>query len=101
MTPRPPSRASAIAIRASVTVSMAAERTGMASEIDFVSRVAVLTVAGSTVGLGGNEQDVVEGQTETDEFLRVGRAHRMGASVSSHGAALSRPETANLTDVAR
>ncbi len=70
--PRPPSRARAIAIRASVTVSMAAERTGMAREIDFVSRVAVLAVAGSTVGLGGNEQHVVEGQTETDEFLRVG-----------------------------
>ena len=44
----------------------------MASAIDFVNRVAVLAVAGSTVGLGGNEQHVVEGQTETDELLRVG-----------------------------
>ena len=35
----PPSRASAIASRASVTVSIAAETTGMLSSIDRVSRV--------------------------------------------------------------
>ena len=46
--PMPPSRASAIASRASVTVSIAAETTGMLSSIVRVSRVRVETSFGST-----------------------------------------------------
>ena len=93
--PMPPSRARAIAIRASVTVSMAAERIGMAREIDLVNRVAVLAVAGSTVGLGGNEQHVVEGQTETDELLGVGERIERVQCVVPRRAAASIPETVN------
>ena len=48
MIPRPPSRASAIASRASVTVSIAAETIGMLSSIERVSRVRVETSFGST-----------------------------------------------------
>ena len=51
--PRPPSRASAIARRASVTVSIAAETTGMFSEIDGVSRVIVETSFGRTCDSAG------------------------------------------------
>ena len=48
MTPRPPACAMAIASRASVTVSMAADMIGIDSEIERVNRVAVETSAGST-----------------------------------------------------
>ena len=51
--PIPPSRASAIAIRASVTVSIAAETTGTLSAIVRVSRVAVETSFGSTADSAG------------------------------------------------
>ena len=51
--PSPPSRASAIAIRASVTVSIAAERIGISSAIVRVSRVAVRTSFGSTADSAG------------------------------------------------
>ena len=68
MTPMPPSRASAIAMRASVTVSMAAETIGISSAIVRVRRVVVDTSPGKTVGLGGNEQDVVEGETFLGEL---------------------------------
>ena len=48
MTPRPPAWAMAMARRASVTVSMAAEMMGIESGIVRVMRVAVETSAGST-----------------------------------------------------
>ena len=48
MTPMPPSRASAIAVRASVTVSIAAETIGISSSIVRVRRVRVETSPGST-----------------------------------------------------
>ena len=51
--PRPPSRASAMARRASVTVSIAAETIGMFSEIDGVSRVIVETSFGRTCDSAG------------------------------------------------
>src|SRR5438093_12177669 len=46
MTPRPPRRPSAIARRASVTVSIAAERIGMSRRIALVRRVSVETWVG-------------------------------------------------------
>ena len=49
MTPMPPACAMAMASRASVTVSIAAERIGRLSEIDRVSRVRMSASAGSTV----------------------------------------------------
>ena len=49
----PPSRASAIARRASVTVSIAAETIGMLSSIERVSRVRVETSFGSTCDSAG------------------------------------------------
>ena len=61
-----------MAIRASVTVSMAAEMTGMAREIDLRQPGRGAGRRRQHLGLGGNEQDIVEGQTETDEFLGVG-----------------------------
>ena len=48
MIPKPPACAMAMARRASVTVSMAAEMIGIDSLSDFVSRVPVFTWAGST-----------------------------------------------------
>ena len=48
MTPMPPTRAIAIAIRASVTVSMALETSGMDSRTVRVSRLPVSTSAGTT-----------------------------------------------------
>ena len=47
-TPMPPTRAMAIAIRASVTVSIALETSGTASRIRRVSRLLVSTSAGTT-----------------------------------------------------
>ena len=48
ITPMPPCCAMAMAIAASVTVSIAAETSGMFSEIVRVSRVPVRTVVGRT-----------------------------------------------------
>jgi hypothetical protein len=48
MTPSPPSRAMAMAISASVTVSMAAERMGMLRKRRLVSRVLTETSLGRT-----------------------------------------------------
>ena len=52
----PPSRASAIAVRASVTVSMAAETSGISSAIVRVNRVAVATSFGSTEDSAGTRR---------------------------------------------
>ena len=53
MIPSPPSRASAIARRDSVTVSMAEETIGISSAIVGVSRVAVATSFGRTADSAG------------------------------------------------
>ena len=87
--PMPPSRASAIAIRASVTVSIAAETTGTSSAIVRVSRVAVETSFGSTRRLGRHEQHVVEGEALLGRTSRSGRARSRVRS------------TAKLSDVHR
>src|SRR5581483_4346480 len=55
-TPMPPTRARAIASRASVTVSIAAETTGIASSIPRVSRVRVETSFGSTSDSAGTSR---------------------------------------------
>src|SRR5436309_3301015 len=52
----PPARASATARRASVTVSIAAERTGIASEIPRVRRVTVETSLGRTCDSAGTSR---------------------------------------------
>ena len=52
-TPMPPSRASAIAARASVTVSIAADTIGISSSIVRVRRVRVETSPGSTLDSDG------------------------------------------------
>src|SRR6185437_16293857 len=54
MMPMPPSRASAIASRASVTVSIAADAMGMLSVISVVNLVAVRTSPGSTYDSAGS-----------------------------------------------
>ena len=57
----------AIASRASVTVSIAAETSGMLSVIERVRRVVEGDVAGNDEGMRGDEQDVVEGQRFPDD----------------------------------
>ena len=56
----------AIAIRASVTVSIAAETIGMLSWMLRVRRVDVSTDFGRTSDSAGSEQDVVERQREAE-----------------------------------
>ena len=58
----PPSCAMAIARRASVTVSMAADSSGKFRRMLRVSCVAEADFAGQDLGMGGDEQDVVEGE---------------------------------------
>ena len=58
----PPACAIAIAMRDSVTVSIAALTSGMLSAIVAVSRVRVSAVAGSTSEAPGHQQHVVEGE---------------------------------------
>ena len=48
ITPMPPSRARAMAMRASVTLSIAADTTGTASTMSAANVAAVSTVSGST-----------------------------------------------------
>ena len=76
MMPRPPACAMAIASRASVTVSMAAEMIGIDSEIERVSRVRGLDLGGQHGGRAGLHQHVVEGQI----FGNMARRH--GANLS-------------------
>ena len=54
----------AMAIRASVTVSMAAETRGMRRLIERVSREVVSTSLGITSSQAGEQQDVVVGQAD-------------------------------------
>ena len=63
-TPRPPWRAIAIAIRASVTVSIAEESSGIWTAMRLETRDSVPTSDGHDVGLGRLQQHVVEGQAE-------------------------------------
>ena len=63
-TPMPPSCASAIAMSASVTVSIAEDRIGMLSGISRVRKVAVSAWLGRTVEFERLQQDVVERQSE-------------------------------------
>ena len=60
--PIPPSRAIAMARRASVTVSIAAETIGIARSIEGVRRVARRDVVRQDVRLGRDEEHVVEGE---------------------------------------
>ena len=65
----PPWRAIAIAIRDSVTVSIALETSGVRSVISRVSRVLVSTSLGMTSVSPGQQQDVVVGQAERGELV--------------------------------
>ena len=56
MTPIPPARASAIAIRPSVTVSIAADRIGTLSTMSPAIRVAVSTAAGNIEEAAGSSK---------------------------------------------
>ena len=60
--PIPPSRASAIARRASVTVSIAAETIGISRSSERVSLRAGRDVVREDVRLGRDEEHVVEGE---------------------------------------
>ena len=62
MTPMPPACAMAIAISASVTVSMAEATIGMLSGISRVMRLRMSTSDGQHFGQPGPDQHVVEGQ---------------------------------------
>ncbi len=79
----PPSRAIAMAIRLSVTVSMAALTSGALRLISRVSRVVVSMSAGARSENPGQQQDVVVGEAEGGELLRqlfrdavMGAGHR-------------------------
>ena len=67
--PMPPSRASAIASRASVTVSIAADTIGISSAIVARQARRRAHVVRQHGRLGGHEQDVVEGEALTAELL--------------------------------
>ena len=62
MMPRPPSCAMAMARRASVTVSIAAETSGMFSDDRPGEAGLEGNVAGNDEGMRGNQEDVVERQ---------------------------------------
>ena len=64
MTPMPPACAMAMASRASVTVSMAAERIGMLSSMSPAMRVRDIGLAGHDLGMAGLQQHVVEGERQ-------------------------------------
>ena len=65
----PPWRAIAIAIRDSVTVSIALETSGTRRLISRVSRVVVSTSLGIDVGLPRQQQHVVVGQADGGELV--------------------------------
>ncbi len=83
ITPMPPCCAMAMAIGASVTVSMAEEISGMFSGMLRVSRVRVSVADGQHLGIGGHHQHVVEGQRLHDP--------RGGVAADPAGAALRPP----------
>ena len=62
ITPMPPSRAMAIAMRASVTLSIAADTSGTASSMSAAKRGRGVDRVGQHVAVAGDDDDVVEGQ---------------------------------------
>jgi hypothetical protein len=54
------------AMRASVTVSMAEDRSGMFSRIDRVTKVLTSACAGSTLDAAGTRQDIIECKSLAD-----------------------------------
>ena len=88
--PMPPSWASAMASRASVTVSMAAESSGRFSWIDRVSCVVEADFAGKDGRMGGNEEDVVK----CERFLDDAHAFSLDTKGNYTGAAPAPPITA-------
>src|SRR5687768_14179633 len=88
--PSPPSRASAIARRASVTVSIAAETTGISSAIVRVSRVAVRTSFGSTEDSAGTSRTSSKVRPSRPNFSSYesscpSKEHRVTASLDGLG----------------
>ena len=69
MTPMPPFCARQMAVSCSVTVSIAAETSGISSVISRVSARAQVDVARQDVALAGHEEDVVERQPLADARL--------------------------------
>ncbi len=84
MMPMPPSRANAMAMRPSVTVSMAEEMIGTLSTIPGAIRVLVSTLARHHIRCGRQQQHIVEGQAESGEL--VGSRMAPPDSSSSNGA---------------
>src|SRR5215211_415439 len=82
-TPMPPSRASAIAILASVTVSIAAETIGTASEISRVRRVRVEASAGSTLDSAGRSSRSSNVSPSFANFCSSARSRSISARPSS------------------
>ena len=79
----------AMAIRDSVTVSIAALISGTLSEISRVSRVVVSMSLGHEVGVARQQQDVVVGETKGGELLgQLHLAQSRGAAVASDAPAL-------------
>ncbi len=86
MMPMPPSRASAIARRASVTVSIAADTSGIVSGIVRVRRVSVETSLGRMSRVGRHEQHVVEREPLGAELLLAGAERNVGGKGIEHQA---------------
>ena len=68
-TPRPPCWASAMARRASVTVSMAAATIGTLRRMPRHSQVPQVHLVGVDLGEAGNQGDVVEGEGDAGQRL--------------------------------
>ena len=83
--PIPPSRASAIASRASVTVSMAAETIGISSRIPRVSCVAVETWFGSTADSAGTSSTSSNVSPSRANFRSSSTRRSIVSGVSSTG----------------
>ena len=73
MTPIPPACAMAIAMRDSVTVSIAEATIGMFSRISRVMRERISTSDGSTSERPGLQQHIVEGKRLRGSAIRLAR----------------------------
>ena len=89
-TPMPPSRAIAMAIRASVTVSIAAETSGTAHADLAGQPGGGVHLGRDDVGLAGQEQDVVEGQRQRGQRAVSSAASSSRRRGSSHGSCYRR-----------
>ena len=105
-TPMPPWRAIAIAIRASVTVSIAADSSGT-RDVDLAGEPGGgVDLDGHDVGLRGQQQDVVEGQAERGEPVElavvgssvVGGGHRLTLAAGRAAARAARAPVDRLLD---